>query len=134
MTRERLQVVDDFVQAWNRRDLAAALELVGEDFEYVNPPNAMEPGTRRGLDGVTTVLTKQWDGLGDARLEILRTHERDDHLVTETQLSRGMPGSGARLEVKAVMRWVFDGDRLVRTEVLGAGSSFNDAVAESGIG
>ncbi len=79
MTEERAAIVEAFVDAWNRRDIAAALELVGDDFEYVNPPNAMEPGTRRGADGVTDVMSKQWEALGDdARLEIDRTHHRDE--------------------------------------------------------
>ena len=129
-----MDIVEGFIDAWNRRDLDAALAVVGDDFEYVNPPNAIEPGTRTGTEGVTTVLTKQWDGLADARLEIARTHEYEDQLVTETRLSRGMPGSTARLEVLALMRWTFEGDRLVRCEVLGAGSSFNDARGEAGLG
>jgi hypothetical protein len=54
-------------------------------------------------------------------------------MITETLLSRGMPDSTARLEVLAVMRWTFKGDRLVRCEVLGAGSSFNDALSEAGL-
>ena len=133
MSEARGKVVEGFVDAWNRRDLDSALDLIDEDFEYVNPPNAMEPGTRRGTEGATTVLTKQWEGLADARLEIARVHHREDQMVTETLLSRGMPESTARLEVLAVMRWTFEGDRLVRCEVLGAGSSFNDALEQAGI-
>jgi len=134
MTDERVAVVEGFIDAWNRRDLAAALELTGEDFEYVNPPNALEPGTRRGADGITDVMSKQWEALGDdARLESDRMHHRGDQMITEARLSRGMPESNARLEVKALMRWTFEGARLVRMEVVGAGSSFDDALAEAGV-
>lgn len=134
MTEKRAATVEAFIDAWNRRDIAAALELIGDDFEYVNPPNAMEPGTRRGADGVTDVMSKQWEGLGDdARLEIDRTHHHDNFVISEARLSRGMPESTARLEVKAVMRWTFEGARLVRMEVVGAGSSFDDALAEAGV-
>lgn len=132
MTGERVEIVQAFFDAWNRRDLKAALELIVEDFEYVNPPNAVVPGTRRGSEGVADVMTQQWEGLGDdARLEIERLHERDDHLITEARLSRGMPESTARLEVKAVMRWTFEGNRLIRMEVVGAGSSFDDAITRA---
>ena len=79
-------------------------------------------------------MTKQWEALGDdARLEIDRMHHREDQVIAEARLSRGMPGSTARLEVKAVMRWTFDGDRLVRLEVLGAGPDFDDALADAGV-
>jgi len=132
MDEERTAAIEAFCDAWNRRDLATALELTGEDFEYVNPPNALEPGTRRGTDGVTDVLSKQWEALGDdARLEVDRIHHREDHLITEARLSRGMPESTARLEVKALMRWTFEDVRLVRMEVLGAGLSYADAIAEA---
>ncbi|HYH61599.1 MAG TPA: nuclear transport factor 2 family protein [Solirubrobacterales bacterium] len=134
MNDERAVIVETFVDAWNRRDLPTALELIGDDFEYVNPPNAMEPGTRRGTDGVTDVMSKQWEGLGDdARLEIDRIHHRGDHVISEARLSRGMPGSTTRLEVKAVMRWTFEDNRLVRMEVVGAGSSFDESLAETGV-
>ena len=134
MSEERTRVIEMFVDAWNRRDLAAALELVGEDFEYINPPNALEPGTRHGSDGATMVMTKQWEALGDAHLEIERLHERDDQVFAEAQLARSMPGSTARLEVNALMRWTFDGDRLVGMEVVGAGSEYSQALSDAGLG
>jgi hypothetical protein len=134
MSAARQSVVAAFVGAWNRQDLAAALELVDEDFEYVNPPNAVEPGTRRGTEGVSLVLSKQWEALGeDALMEIDRTHHRDDHLITEISLSRGMPESTARIEVQAVIRWTFDGDRMIRAEVLGAGMTYAEALADAGV-
>ena len=133
MADARLEVVEKFVEAWNGRDLDVALALVDEDFEYVNPPNALEPGIRRGTEGVTTVLTKQWEGLGDAHMEVLRVHSRDDHLITEVEVARGMPDSPARLANQVVLRWSFEGERMIRTEVLGAGSSFNQALADAGV-
>jgi limonene-1,2-epoxide hydrolase len=134
VSEERARVIEMFVDAWNRRDLEAALKFVGDDFRYVNPPNALEPGTRRGSDGATTVMTKQWEALGDARLEIVRMHERDDQVVAEAQLARTMPGSTSRLEVNALMRWTFDGDRLIGMEVVGAGFEYSEALSDAGLG
>ncbi|MDX6587775.1 MAG: SnoaL-like domain [Solirubrobacterales bacterium] len=135
MSVERTKVVEAFFAAWNRQDLAAALEIADEDFEYVNPPNAVEPGTRRGADGITTVMTKQWEALGDgALLEVDRMHHLEDHVIAETRLSRGMPESSARVEVKAVLRCTFDGDRFIRMEVLGTGPTFDEGLAEAGVG
>jgi ketosteroid isomerase-like protein len=134
VSEERTKVVEEFFEAWNRQDLAAVLAMTGEDFEYVNPPNAVEPGTRRGPDGVTIVLTKQWEALGpDGRLGIERMHHLGDHVVTETRLSRGMPDSAARVEVKAVLRATFDANRLIRWEVLGTGPTFDEGLAKAGV-
>ncbi len=108
--------------------------MTGEDFEYVNPPNAVEPGTRRGADGIVTVLSKQWEAMGDdARLVIDRVHEQDECVIAEARLSRGMPDSATRLEVKAALRCAFDGDRLVGLEVLGAGTTYEEGLARAGV-
>jgi ketosteroid isomerase-like protein len=134
MSEKRVKVVEAFFDAWTRQDLDAALEITDEEFEYVNPPNAVEPGTRRGPDELTMVMTKQWEALGDgALLEIDRMHQLGDHVVAETRLSRGMPGSSARVEVKAVLRCTFDGDRFIRMEVLGTGPTFDDGLAKAGV-
>ena len=134
MTEDRVAVVRAFFDAWNRRDLETALEMTGDDFEYVNPPNAVEPGTRRGADGIETVLGKQWEAMGDdARLVIDRMHEKGDWVIAEARLSRGMPESAARLEVKVALRCAFAGERLVGLEVLGAGTTYEEGLARAGV-
>ncbi len=134
MSDARMAVVEVFLASWNQHDLAPVLAIVGEDFEYVNPPNAVEPGVRRGPEGLGYVMKTQWDALGeDSRLEIDRIHAQGEGLVTEGRVSRGMPGSDARVENKIVLGWTFAADRLIRLEVLGAGSSYGDALAKAGI-
>jgi ketosteroid isomerase-like protein len=131
---ERAKIVEKFFDAWNHQDLSTLLEMTGEAFEYVNPPNAVEPGTRRGADGMTTVVTKQWEALGtDAVLEMERMHHIGDHVIAENRLSRGMPESATRIEAKAVLRITFDGERIIRLEVLGTGPTFDDGLAEAGV-
>ena len=80
MSDERAKVIEAFFDAWNRRDLAAALELIGEDFEYVNPPNAIEPGTRRGTDGITDVMSQAVGGAWRRRA----TGDRSDCTIATT--------------------------------------------------
>jgi ketosteroid isomerase-like protein len=135
MSDARVTTIETFVDAWNRQDLEAALSLVDDDFEFVNPPNAVEPGTRRGIEDLTMVLRKQWEALGTGGLvEIDRVHEREDHVITEARLSRGMPESSARVEVQALLRWAFEDYRLIRMQVLGTGPTYGDALAEAGVG
>jgi ketosteroid isomerase-like protein len=45
------QVAEQAIAAWNRGEDPVDVGLVSEDVEYVNPPEAIEPGIRRGLDG-----------------------------------------------------------------------------------
>ena len=134
MGAERIRVVQQMIKAWNTRDLELGRSLVADDFAYVNPPNAVEPGIRRGLEGYTHVMEAQWDALGEgARQEVAKIHELGDRVITEGIVSRAMPGSTARVENKVAIGWTFEGDRLVQIEVLGAGSSYNDALVRAGI-
>ena len=49
MSQENVELVRRLVDAWNRRDLDAMLDLGGgEEIAFVNSPTAVEPGTRRG--------------------------------------------------------------------------------------
>jgi ketosteroid isomerase-like protein len=135
MEAEKIRVVEQMVDAWNRRDLDLGKSLVGDDFAYVNPPNAVEPGIRRGLEGYEHVVRAQWEALGrEARLEVAKFHTLEHRVVTEGTVSRSMPGSTARVENKIAMGWTFDGDRLIQLEILGAGSSYHEGLAAAGIG
>jgi len=135
MSDARMAAVELFIDSWNQREIEPVLEITSDDFEYVNPPNAVEPGVRRGPEGIRHVMQAQWDALGeDARLEIDRIHPPEgDQLIAQGNVSRGMPGSDARVENRIVLGWTFEEDRLIRIEVLGAGSSYHDALAKAGL-
>jgi ketosteroid isomerase-like protein len=58
---------------------AIDLGLVAEDVEYVNPPGAMEPGTRRGHDGwrqVVSALFESWETLSFETVRVEEIGER----------------------------------------------------------
>src|SRR2546429_6084141 len=41
-------------EAWERKGFGVVLELMDPSIEYVTPPYAVEPGTRRGHEGFST--------------------------------------------------------------------------------
>jgi ketosteroid isomerase-like protein len=52
MSRENVEVVRALYEAWNGPNgREAALAFLSDDFEYVNPDYAVEPGTRHGHAG-----------------------------------------------------------------------------------
>ena len=135
MSEERLdQLVTEFSDAWHGQDLQACLAMADPDIEYVNAPSAVEPGTRHGRDGFSLVLHSQWEGLGPtARAELDQVHV-DGHVVTVLgRVSREMPGSSGRIEVRGVFRMTFRGSRIVRVDQLGAGTSFDAGVKAAGL-
>jgi len=134
MSQAEIEIVERVIDAWNRRDLDTMLALSDPEAEYVNAPAAVEPGTRHGHEGVTTVIKKQWEGLGpDARQRIDQAHVRGDEIVTEGTVSVVLPGSETRLENRVAIRWSFRAGRVSRLEILGAGTSFRTALRAAGI-
>ena len=91
-------MVRRLVDAWNRRDIEALLDLGGPEIAFVNSPTAVEPGTRRGTHEVVAAVRKQWEFL-DARWEVDEFFDRGDEIFALGRLSRGMPGSDTQLEM-----------------------------------
>ena len=121
MSTENVELARRILGAWNDRDLEAMRALADPEVEYVNSPTAVEPGTRYGHDGVTTVLQTQLEMLTDARQEIERTYDRGEEVIVLTLLSRQMPGSEGRIEAQTLVSYKFRDGKLIRVEALAFG-------------
>ena len=121
MSQENVEIVRRGLDAWNRRDLDALLDL--GDFEFVNSPTAVEPGTRRGRDEVSAAIRMQWEFLTDGRFEADQFFDRGDEILALGRLSRRMPGSDARIEDRWLGSFKFRDGELIRAEVLGFGGA-----------
>ncbi len=123
MSQEHVEIVRRVVEAWNRRDEEELLALGDPEAEWVNSPTAVEPGTRRGSDELMAVFRTQWEFLLDGRIEIDRIYDRGEEIVALGRLSRRMPEGDARIEDRWLSSWRIREGRVVRTEVLGFGST-----------
>ncbi len=56
MSQENVDTVRALYDAWNNPGTNDPLEFISDDFEWVNPPYAVEPGTRHGHEGWTDAL------------------------------------------------------------------------------
>jgi ketosteroid isomerase-like protein len=121
MSDENVELARRLHAAWNDRDLETMIALADPEVEYVNSPTAVEPGTRSGYDGVTTVLRTQWEMLTGARLEIERIYDRGEEVVVLSLLSRQLPGSEHRIEAQSLLSYKFRDGKLIRAEALAFG-------------
>jgi ketosteroid isomerase-like protein len=121
MSRENVELVRRLLDAWNRRDLEAMLELSGPEIAFVNSPTAVEPGTRRGRDEVSAAVEKQWEILTDGRVEVHEFFDRGDEIIVVARLSRRMPGSDAKIEEPQLGSYRFRDGKLIEMEVLAFG-------------
>jgi ketosteroid isomerase-like protein len=69
-------------------ELMAEIEgVLHAEVEYVNPPDAIERGTRRGLDGVKLAFENYYAGVGpDAAFEIEQLVERGDKVFVQGRI------------------------------------------------
>ena len=124
MAHEGLEVVKAIHAAWAER--AAPRELIAEDMEYVNPPYAVESGTRRDRKALTGVL----DVYPDFHFEPERFVEAGDDVVV-LGTAHGTGASGVEVTWKQGWIWTVEDGRAVRLRW------FNDqdeALAAAGVG
>jgi ketosteroid isomerase-like protein len=133
MSLENIEIVERVLDAWNRADVETVLALADPDVEYVNSPGAVEPGTRRGHDGLADVVRKQWESFPGSRQEIVRHHDRGEEVLVEARMSWLMPGSESQVDIESLISWTVRRGKIVRCEVLGAGSDVPSALAAAGL-
>lgn len=127
------EVPEQILDAWNRRDLEAMIALADSELEYVNAPDALEPGTRHGHDGLALVVKAQWEAMPGMRQEIDRVHTRGDEFFVEARISRQMPGSDSVIENKVLISFKVRDGKVLRFAILGAGSEFESALEAAGL-
>jgi ketosteroid isomerase-like protein len=109
MSEENVELVRRLYEAFNSGESVA--EYVAEDAEYVNPPYAVEPGTRRGPEAFVSVR----ETYADFRVEI---HELIDagggDVVVLGRFTASGPLSGVRLEGEQGYVWTVRDGQAVR--------------------
>ena len=105
-------------------------ELLAHDAEWVNPPDAVETGTRRGAAAFNEAIAGIYTGWEDMRFEVERLIERDDDVVALGHLRNR--GRTARLEVSQPhgQIWTFRDGKAVRMRWFG---SVEETLAAAGI-
>jgi ketosteroid isomerase-like protein len=123
MSQENVHVVRRIHDMWATQGLEAAAELLDPDIEWVNPHDAVEPGTRRGLAEVLGAADSVSLSFEDVALEIEDFIDAgDDVIVIATMHARGR-GSGATVSRRQGYVWTIANGRAVRF------SWFNDPAA-----
>ncbi len=98
--------------------VAGIVDLLDPEIEWVNPPEAIEGGTRRGIEGFTEAMRNARQGLGLYRYEVGRMVERGDRVAATARFHIiEAPRSGVSLTSSSHGDlWTFRGDRVVRIE------------------
>jgi ketosteroid isomerase-like protein len=125
MGQANVDLVRRLHKAWNEAGSPVASGLLHPAVEWVNPPGAMEPGVRRGLEGFAVAAAKVAENFDETRIdaEQLIAPDRDQVVVIATWHGRGR-SSAVVVERRMGYIWTVRARRIVRFEW------FREAAAE----
>ena len=103
-----MALVQSIYAAWDKRESARA--YIADDVEYVNPPYAVEPGSRRGRKSFAIVR----DTYEDFSLEVERYVDGGDDVVVLARYTASGRGSGVPVGGEHVYVWTVRGGQAVR--------------------
>lgn len=121
MSAANVEIVRRIYQAWGKGMAEDWRELLDPDIEWVNPPDAVEPGTRRGLEDFTAALAMVSDTFDGPRLEIEEFLDMGEQVVVIGLLRGRGQSSGITVERRQGYVWTIQDGRAVRF------AWFNDA-------
>jgi ketosteroid isomerase-like protein len=107
MSRENVEVVRAIYDAWAAG--TSSRHLIAADIEYVNPPYALESGTRRGR----RTLAKVREVYPDFRVEPERYVDVGDDVVV-IGIARGTAASGIEAQWRQGYVWTIRDGQAVR--------------------
>ena len=106
MSRENVELVKRLYDTWEKDGFGVVPALMDPDIEYVNPPYAVEPGTRRGYQGFATAAEAIHTVYPTRRFEPLAFYDARDRVAVRVRvIARGV---GSSVEVDAERGYVFD--------------------------
>jgi ketosteroid isomerase-like protein len=102
------------IDAFNRRDIDAMIQLAGDDFEYdwsrSRGPNA---GVFHGTDGFFEFVSDQWSTFDEVRLEVHEYIPRGNHVVV-TATVHGRGRQDVPVSATSAHLYTFEDGRLLR--------------------
>jgi ketosteroid isomerase-like protein len=108
MSEENVEVVRRIYETWLRGD--SARDLIDADVEYVNPPDAVEGGTRRGRRAFAGIR----DAYDDVRVEPERFIDAGPDVVVIARITAKGKGSGVDIDWRQGYVWTVRDGKGVR--------------------
>ena len=106
MSLENVALVRRLYDVWQKDGFGVVPSLMDPDIEYVNPPYAVEPGTRRGYEEFAVAARNIRNVYPTRRFEPLEFYEAHDRVAVRVRvLARGV---GSKVEVDVERGYVFE--------------------------
>ena len=89
-------------------------DLLADDAEWVNPADAVEPGTRRGADSFNDAIASVFATWDDVRFDTERVIESGDDVVALGVLHGHVRAAGMEVDSPHAQIWTFRDGRVLR--------------------
>jgi ketosteroid isomerase-like protein len=110
------ELVRRVYDAWARGEFPGPADLLDEEIEYVNPPRAVEPGTRRGLAEFGRAVEKVLESWETWEMEPEEYTESGEQVAVVVSYRARARGSGVEVEGRESALWTIRAGRVVRYE------------------
>jgi ketosteroid isomerase-like protein len=94
---ENVDLALKIIDAVNRGEDVFDLGLVAPDFAFVSPPEALEPGIRRGREGWRQVVQRLEDSYESSHVDVERIFEDGDRVILLSVFRVRGRGSGMEI-------------------------------------
>jgi ketosteroid isomerase-like protein len=106
VSQENVELVKRLYDAWHRDGFGVVPALMDPDIQYVNPPYAVEPGTRQGYEGFAIAAQNIRTVYPTRRFEPLAFYDVGNRVAVRVRVAAR--GVGSSVEVDAERGYVFD--------------------------
>ncbi len=118
MSRENVEiVVNAYEDGWFDEAPERLFEYADENVEFVNPPDAVQPGTRRGKAEISRAFASHQGVFDESRNELRQLHgDGDPVVVADVAYIIRSQGSAVELVQHEAHTWTFRDGKIVRFE------------------
>ena len=116
MSQGNVQIVRSVYEAWARNDLPGPAHLFDEQVEYVNPPEAVEPGTREGINAFSQAVREVFEGCESWQIEPERLIPSGERVAVVVHYRAHWRASGVDTEAHESALWTICDGKVVRYE------------------
>ena len=116
MSQENVDVIRRIYAVWGKEGSPVPSGLLDHQIEWVNPPDAIERGTRAGIDAFATALGAVSDTFAGVGVDIDEILDAGDRVVVLATLHGRGRGSGAEVERRQGYVWTLRDGKAIRFE------------------
>jgi ketosteroid isomerase-like protein len=114
MSRDNVEIVRRIYANWAPGSSPTESNLLHPDIEWVNPGDAVEPGTRVGIEAFSSITDRLDETIGALRMDVERFIDAGDLVVVIATMRGHGSASGVEVERRHGSVWTIRDGKAVR--------------------